>query len=223
MDDNVDTIGFMFDQEHEKTSLTISLIEGCSVVVKTIGENPGHKQSGQYIWPASKALANYLLLEANNFLPPTTWIMIELGAGCGVAGISAARFVPSLRHVIFTDYDPGALILLEENMVLNEITNGKALWLEWGKDSTELCELISDKKTENNNPSNLLIIGADLIYCKDVVAHLLNTVQTLLRYHNNNNSNSHDYESNHQFLLATSFDLGEVSCREYTFTPQTDD
>ena len=186
-------LGFMFDSEHEKTYLEYHFQDNYVVRIKTIGENPGHKQSGQYVWPAAKGLAEYLLDHRNDTVISEAAKIVELGSGCGIGGIIAAKALPNCSQLIMTDYDPGALSLINDNISLNCVTdNCSTTFLEWGDveslQQNQLCGNID------------LIIGADLIYSKDVVFPLFKTVQSCLR----------QTPSSSYFLLVTSFALGEV-------------
>jgi len=104
----------------------------------------------------------------------------------------------SVSNVILTDYDPGSLRLLAENIQLNESlkTDGCMLSvkpLTWGSIDGSLQEML-----HMVSESPRLIIGSDLIYCKDVISPLLETVKHLL-------------DDSGVFLLACSFDIGEES------------
>lgn len=61
------------------------------------------QQSGHYVWPAAPALCSYLI-HSWQLLPHGK--VLELGAGCGLAGLVAAK-LPGTTAVIFTDHDPG--------------------------------------------------------------------------------------------------------------------
>lgn len=144
--------------------------------IKTIGENPGHKQSGQYVWPAAKALAESI---------------VEMGSGCGIGGIVAAKVLPSCSSLILTDYDPGALALIDDNIVVNEVgAVCRTSFLEWGN--------LEAAETKAIAGSVDAVIGADLIYSKDVVFPLLSSVKAAFA------------SPEAVFLLVTSFSLGEV-------------
>ena len=110
-------IGFMFDAQHARCTKHLHFDENIHLEIRLIGEDPGHVQSGQYLWPAAAFTAKYLI-QHWNALQATT--IIELGAGVGVAGLVASK-LPGCRKVVLTDYDPGAIQLLEENMALNGV------------------------------------------------------------------------------------------------------
>jgi predicted nicotinamide N-methyase len=183
-EENLSAIGFMFDASHEKFSTAFDIGENVSIVVRNIGDCPGHKQSGQYLWPAAKGLSVYLFEQ--KYLVENESV-VELGAGCGLAGLVAAKL--GAKSVIFTDYDYGSLNLIDESMNLNDLKqNCSTIFLEWGN--------IANAKQIGDIT---LAIGSDLIYCKDVVVPLFTTIATFLS------------TAGSKFILATSFELGEVS------------
>lgn len=61
-------------------------------------------KSGHYVWPAAPALCEYLI-HRWQALPHGK--VLELGAGCGLAGLVAAQ-LPGTDVVVFTDHDPGS-------------------------------------------------------------------------------------------------------------------
>ncbi|CAN0354302.1 unnamed protein product, partial [Hapterophycus canaliculatus] len=67
-------------------------------------------QSGHYVWPAAPALAAYLVDRKSAL--PRGGKCLELGAGCGLAGLVAAQ-LPSTTAVVFTDHDPGACSVVD--------------------------------------------------------------------------------------------------------------
>lgn len=192
-DDGMQALGFMFDSEHEKTFIEFVFRLGHTVRIKTIGENPGHKQSGQYVWPAAKAIADYIIDHKGEGIFSTAKVIVELGAGCGIGGIVASQCLQTCESVVLTDYDPGALSLVTDNIYLNGVAEKcRVSFLEWGNLDGE--EMIALRGLVD------LIIGADLIYSKDVVRPLLQTVKGCL-----------SGATGSMFLLVTSFALGEVS------------
>lgn len=194
-DENLHSIGFMFDAYHEKIVSTVTITSEITIKLKTIGDQPGHKQSGQYLWPAARALSIYI---SKNWIELTSSMIIELGAGCGLSGLTSA-FLSGVKEVIFTDYDYGTLTLIEDSIKLNSPPCKTTVsFLEWGK-ANEILH------TFHGN----LIIGSDLIYSKDVVKPLLSTVKLILQEQCINEDS--------KFILATSFSLGEVKTF-YIFT-----
>lgn len=179
-------IGFMFDSEHVKQILNIE-IEGKCVQIKTIGEQPGHKQSGQYLWPAASSLCHYFCMFNDFNLNDCS--IVEFGSGCGLSGIFCAKYL-NPKRVLMTDYDPGSLSLIQDNILLNEVEDiARCLPLEWGNGLAEPWQ-----------HSDILMIGSDLIYSRDVVEPLFRAVRSYMDACLDGGA----------FYLATSFELGEV-------------
>lgn len=61
-EDMLADVGFMFDGSHKKSVRIIRIQEQSPMDIKinTIGDDPGHIQSGQYLWPAATALSNHI-------------------------------------------------------------------------------------------------------------------------------------------------------------------
>mmetsp|Transcript_19810 Transcript_19810/g.21537 ORF Transcript_19810/g.21537 Transcript_19810/m.21537 type:complete len:240 (-) Transcript_19810:890-1609(-) len=202
-------IGFMFDASHEKVVFDVNLNNGYQISLKTIGDTPGHKQSGQYLWPAAEIAANHFIA---NWPTLRSERVLELGAGCGLAGLLISQ-LPDVKEVVFTDYDYGTLTLIEESIQLNQVhnTNGNSMhqvvdFLEWGNFQFDPAKRICEIPWMNEKFK--LIVGTDLIYSKDVVEPLFRTASYFL-------------EQNGKFVLTSSFPLGqdieslvEESCRK---------
>lgn len=194
-EEGLGAIGFMFDSEHHKDKREISIGDDITITVKTIGDRPGHVQSGQYLWPAATAASHHI---CSSWLSLKADRVLELGAGCGLTGLVASK-LDGKPSVVFTDYDPGSLDLIRENVGLNWRDSGAHThhvhFLEWGVPVPE------DTKVQCSYPPGgfALIVGADLLYCKEVVDPLFTTVRELL-----------DPERG-LFILTTSFSLDEVS------------
>ncbi len=207
------SVGFMFDNLHAKEIQQLFITSDLTIAIKTIGDQPGHKQSGQYLWPAAKSAAKYLVAEWEN-LPCSKDRVLELGAGCGLAGITVSTFA-GVKQVVFTDYDMGTLSLIEDSVELNKAKMHEDLqtivtsYLEWGKVNSSAItsptvrtfnsDISNEYNTFNHDTQFSLVIGTDLIYCKDVVIPLFTTVYHFLA----------KSDSNSRFILATSFALGE--------------
>jgi hypothetical protein len=202
-DDNVDTaLGFMFDAEREKVRSKVE-IEGSVFELAAIDDLPGSYQSGQYLWPAAETLARRLLTDADwvGMLPaptsmnpaadtdtPQPFTVVELGSGVGLGGLAAATR-KEVGRVVMTDYDPGALDLIRDNVAHNSAVTGSdrcsAVLCEWGVRSPYI-------------PQSPLVVGSDLIYAPEVVQPLLTSVD-------------HCLSANGTFVLVSSFDIGTES------------
>jgi predicted nicotinamide N-methyase len=116
-EDNVESaLGFMFDSLHSKTWKVFELPKQIQIKIQLIDENPGHVQSGLYLWPAAEYACHYLAsVWGNQFTPKS---IIELGAGCGLSSIYASK-LGGLCIAILTDYDLGCIDLLRNNVRAN--------------------------------------------------------------------------------------------------------
>lgn len=159
--------------------------------------------------------------------------VIELGAGCGLCSIVCSKLIqfqqmqskPSVvSKICVTDYDPGALQIIQDNININPIEVSKLYstdsnnkferfhniqWsvenIKWG-DDLKLNTL--DNSTEIPSPMLSpgydLIIGSDLIYCTGVIQPLFCTVDQIIQQKTSN------MDRQCVFILAFSFDIGEV-------------
>lgn len=143
-DDFASGIGFMFDAEADKIWRPYTF-ENVKFELKAMDDNPGAYQSGHYMWPAATTLANIIfsnekwglvLDAAGGSVGPLT--VVELGAGVGLGGLAAAQR-PEVERVVMTDYDPGTLDLIRENVDHNQSVEGvtgadkcSVAFLEWG-------------------------------------------------------------------------------------------
>lgn len=121
-DGGLGCIGSMFDTASSRSVVRVQLTKpddsAIDIELRCIDGEPGHVQSGQYIWPAAESLSKYLCAHWDEL---TSHTVIELGAGCGMAGIAAAQLGGPSTSVVFTDHDPGAVSLLEENVEINGV------------------------------------------------------------------------------------------------------
>lgn len=200
-EDSYQSVGFMFDAEARKEQIEICL-QGIKILLKLIDEEPGHVQSGQYLWPASYCLSNHLITCWDNLKAEN---VLELGAGVGMGGILCSRLA-GVKTVTLTDYDPGSLELLNDNIELNAVDNSqtsckcKSSFLQWGSDISPDSDIFMNHYD--------LIIGSDLLYCTGVVNPLLKTVARIFATHPVGSSSSPILTSN-LFVLASSFEVGK--------------
>eukprot|EP00981_Chlorochromonas_danica_P001977 scaffold409_cov167-Ochromonas_danica.AAC.9 len=187
-EESLSGIGFMFDAHLEKKIHQAKFGEEIVIKVKVVDNTPGHVQSGHYLWPAASACADYIY---EHWAEIHADRVLELGSGCGLPALLVG--VLSGSEVVCTDHDFGTLTTIEENFALNNISNkGSAHYLAWGDVSA--CQALcggGEKKFR-------LVIGSDLIYSIDVIAHLMTTVATALE------------PTSGTFILATSFCIGEA-------------
>lgn len=185
-EDLAGSLGFMFDAAHARATSVIDLgVEGTEPLrLRLIKGDPGHVQSGQYLWPAAQYAAKWLLLQG-----PSPRVVVELGAGCGLAGLATAQ-LESVKTVVLTDYDYGSLELLAENAadVLAQpyaAVGNKAIVVEqlkWGAAAVPgQASALPVALVKAATSGKLLILGTDLIYSRDVVAPLLQTATALLK------------------------------------------
>lgn len=127
-------------------------------------QRPDQDTTGLSIWSASLVLARWL--------KTMSWdncSVIELGAGCGVPGLSVATSVPPPRKVFVTDLNPATVDNLRHNILLNNLENTDALKMDW-----------ADKQTWPAGEFDF-VVGADLIYQKSLVPLLSQVVKGLLK------------------------------------------
>ena len=183
-------MAFMFDTAKKKDVESFEFYDEAvgtfQVNLKMIKGDPGHQQSGQYLWPASEANARYILTNQSDLgLIGRRLVVVELGAGCGLSGLAVSH-LPNVGSVVLTDYDYGALQLLEENAAacVKTYTSrpnanvGDFISVEkfkWGGEISPT--LISRVK---GSGQMLLLLGSDLIYCYTVCMPLFSSVKALL-------------------------------------------
>jgi predicted nicotinamide N-methyase len=95
-------------------------------------------------------LANYLV----NYEDLNGKVILELGAGCGLTGIIAAKYY-NLGALVSTDFDINVLNQLEENFKLNFDTSSDNV-------STEYCDWNDEKSIKSLRTDADLIIASGL-------------------------------------------------------------
>lgn len=204
-----DVKSFVFEEDQEIGTFAVDL--------KMIKGDPGHQQSGQYLWPASEANARYVLAhQAELGLVKRSLALVELGAGCGLSGLAVSH-LPNVHSVVLTDYDYGALELLEHNAavcvktytcVRENTSVGDFITIEKYKWGADLSPRLTDKVKESGG--ELLLLGSDLIYCYTVCMPLFTSVKALLSLASKESC----------FVLVSSFELKpeieSVAVKSYT-------
>lgn len=197
-------VGFMFEGSQptrvEIFEWTTNRNRKLSVQLRIVDDEPGAVQSGHYLWPASKILANHLV---KNPTYPEPTNVVELGAGCALLSCMALQlWQPSLECVVVTDHDPGTLERARDNYEstlqaildrsvseeeLNEAINESASInfvfesLEWGSevDIKKVRTTLGEHHRAHQRRADL-ILGSDLIHDSTVAWPLLQTAKALL-------------------------------------------
>ncbi len=112
------------------------------------------------IWEASAVLAEHMAQLPTE--PPLQ--ILELGAGLGVAGVTAAAFG---HRVTITEYDPRALEFIKANALLNNCPEAVVCALDWGR-----------RELEGQFD---LIIGSEIVYSDQIIDMLAAVFQKYLR------------------------------------------
>lgn len=125
--------------------------------------------TGQIVWPASLLLSWFIHGNAESHFRGKK--VLELGAGCGLAGFFAARFAES---VMITDGNNIVMKLLEQNQTFLNYPNTNVQKLLWGR----VSELQALFPVPESYPE--VIIGADIILWPSQIQNLLTTLHFLL-------------------------------------------
>lgn len=88
-----------------------------TVAVRVADDEPGAVQSGQYLWPGAFLLADYLVHHYHPHHRHDVTSVVELGAGCALASLTALQLWSDTLHcLVVTDHDPGTLIRARDNL-----------------------------------------------------------------------------------------------------------
>lgn len=144
------------------------------MVTLTFAETPNQPNAGTgfNVWDGALLLAHYLQMEQSVSLLENKRFL-ELGAGCGVAGLTAA--VAGARHVTLTDL-PEVLPLLESNVQRNL----KVLQETTATVSCQACDWFQPlpRELKQQQPFDVILV-ADCVWTQDLVAPLLTILKQL--------------------------------------------
>lgn len=101
--------------------------------------------------------------------------VLELGAGCGLIGLVAARWA---SRVDITDGDPQEVSLIETNVEAHAPAECacSALHLDWGKEQAEEAKKAGTVVERGYD----IILAAQVVYVPDAIKPLVETIATLL-------------------------------------------
>ncbi len=175
--DDDDGAGGMDDAEAEVTHAfeftsggpTVQLRElahiGSDEISRVLGASPEEDKTGLQLWAASLVLSHWLLDLREQICGRA---VLELGAGCGLCGIVAAKLSAS-GPVLLTDLAPPTVANMEHNIAINSLQAPavRAAVLDWREPKTW-------------PPAHPVVIGADLVYAREAVSDLLRVVGALV-------------------------------------------
>ncbi|KAK4770178.1 hypothetical protein SAY87_030710 [Trapa incisa] len=142
-------------------------------------QDNGSMHVGTSVWPCSLVLVKFAERWAHSSDPnPYAALLdfrnkrgIELGTGCGVAGMGL--FLLGLYDVVLTDIPP-VMPALKHNLKRNKPALGKAL------KTTVLCWNNPDQIKALNPPFDV-VFATDVVYIEESVRHLLSAMATLVK------------------------------------------
>lgn len=148
-------------------------------------DNPADDTTGLGIWCASLVMARWLASE-EMCLRFGGKILCELGAGCGVPSLACTYYASSRgleppRKVYITDLNRATMKNLQFNIELNGNRCPGRSVEEWTSSVLAKTMDWSDEKTWPTGEDDVdYVIGSDLIYHKEIVPLLTQTVKGLL-------------------------------------------
>ena len=126
-----------------------------------------HDLTGQIVWPAA-LLLSHLVHSLRSSLSHCT--VLELGAGCGLAGFVASNFC---QRTCITDGNDIVMRLLHRNKEFLQAENVEVRRLVWG-DIDRVEALLEELSTID------VVIGADVILWPQHIEELVLTIRVLL-------------------------------------------
>ncbi|KAL9097544.1 MAG: hypothetical protein Q9165_000440 [Trypethelium subeluteriae] len=157
------------DRDGRPRHRNITLLEARSVLSSS-------GTTGLRTWEAALHLGSFLTTEDGEAFVKDRHVL-ELGAGTGFLSILCAKHLGAAR-VVATDGDPGVVQSLDENLSLNRLQSINAVRtevLKWGRPlqpnwiEEEIAKYPHD-----------VILGADLIYDKEIIPLLIDTICDLI-------------------------------------------
>lgn len=151
----------LFDKERPLLIRELAILNADSPFADE--DNPDQDTTGLSIWSASLVLARWLKSKS--------WSksrVIELGAGCGVPGLTVASSQAAPQKVYVSDLNPLTVENIDHNIKLNRLKDTEALRMDWLDRDTWPKQSID------------VVVGSDLVYQKSLVPLLSSVVLELL-------------------------------------------
>eukprot|EP00546_Thalassionema_frauenfeldii_P014342 CAMPEP_0178917298 /NCGR_PEP_ID=MMETSP0786-20121207/13168_1 /TAXON_ID=186022 /ORGANISM="Thalassionema frauenfeldii, Strain CCMP 1798" /LENGTH=257 /DNA_ID=CAMNT_0020590831 /DNA_START=154 /DNA_END=927 /DNA_ORIENTATION=- len=138
------------------------------------------------MWPSAVMLSRYIAQHPS--ILQDGGDILELGAGCGLVGLTAARLLQEQEKeqisnpstVIFTDYNPVALENIQRNIRLNELEHVDCVGLDFFDQIPDDDDTNWKDMSGQPRPQVSLILGADLMAYSNDATLVANSIQTAL-------------------------------------------
>ena len=186
-DEDLSDMRLLFDDYEPKVTRSFSFDHSVNVEVVCAEQNqPGALQSGVFLWPAASALGKFLVSrhpQGTNFKH-----VIELGAGCGLAGLVAARLLQmklegndgECGSILFTDRDYTSLKMIRQSIKASggfgcsiKVGCRPLLWKETSDKDDNYKQLVLVEDFD-------LAIGSDLVYSTESANALIGTLNAVM-------------------------------------------
>eukprot|EP00929_Paragymnodinium_shiwhaense_P003380 TRINITY_DN103860_c0_g1_i1.p1 TRINITY_DN103860_c0_g1~~TRINITY_DN103860_c0_g1_i1.p1 ORF type:complete len:358 (+),score=76.04 TRINITY_DN103860_c0_g1_i1:69-1142(+) len=167
-----DIIAFQKKASEEETNDLQAIESGDKsqeeVMIKHIGRLAG-TGNGWTVFPASGFFAQFLV-NCPSFVK--NQVVVEVGCGCGVSGIAAAK--AGAKEVLLMDKDPTVLEIARHNVEANGVADKvRLLEMDWAERDT----------WPNPLPACDVIIGSDVLFNPHVHKDLANVLEAMLPEH----------------------------------------
>jgi len=153
-----------------RETLTITEIGFVKDALKLSTTEEDLHTTGAFLWAASLVLSQWVVDElAGDFAGKR---VVELGAGCGLPGITSAACTEA-STVVVTDLASDTFANTERNVAANQ-ADGRSLTvgaLDWLDKASWPASIVA---------STDVIIGSDLVYDRELVAPLVDVIVTSL-------------------------------------------
>uniref|UniRef100_A0A915EDY1 FAM86 N-terminal domain-containing protein n=1 Tax=Ditylenchus dipsaci TaxID=166011 RepID=A0A915EDY1_9BILA len=130
--------------------------------------------TGLATWHASICMAEFLRLGLSQ-VKNKQLNVLELGSGCGLAGICAGRYISRLSNLVLTDGNSEVLARLKQNVSLNYENNETDSAVKVNQIFVEMLDFTS------YDLSNLpAVLASDVVYDLDIIPPLCSLLYDLL-------------------------------------------